>query len=299
MSVWSRTVLLIVLVCQVAFGAIIKVGNVLDIAVQGHAEFTSRVTVLENGTVDYPLLSDEVIVNLSTAELMNQLAFRLAKHIDNPLVLVSVVEKPDISVTVLGQVLKPGPVKTYEGASLQEVIGGAGGPNPNADLSKIKIIRKNATDQTGKLYDLKEFMTTGSMAAMPLLSADDMVVVMTQEHTDKIKVIGGVTHPGFFALEEKINIFEAIYLAGGPAEKADLSRVRRLAQREGKQTEEVVNVQQYIEKGKMNEIPMVEPGDVIIVYTRWFNWQTMMTVLSNALLFIVTLQTFSNIFGKP
>jgi protein involved in polysaccharide export with SLBB domain len=292
----KKIALLLLVVSQIAGAAIIKVGNVLDIAVQGHPEFTSRVAVAENGTVDYPLLADEVIVNLSTAELMNQLTFRLAKHVDNPLVLVSLVEKPDISVTVLGQVLKPGPVKTYEGASLQEVLIGAGGTTPAADLSKVKIVRKNAADQTGKLYDLKEFLNSGSLDALPRLSADDMVVVMTQEHTDKIKVIGGVVKPGFFTLEEKINIFEAIYLAGGPAEKADLSRVRRLMQQhEGKPVEEIINVQQYIEKGKMNEIPMVMPGDVIIVYTRWFNWQTMMTILSNALLFIVTLQTFANL----
>jgi protein involved in polysaccharide export with SLBB domain len=291
--------LLVIIICQFASAAIIKVGNVLDIAVQGHPEFTSRVTVAENGTVDYPLLADEVIVNLSTGELMNQLTFRLAKHIDNPLVLVSLVEKPEVAVTVLGQVMKPGPVRTYEGATLQEVLLAAGGPSPAADLSKIRIVKKGATDQTGKVYDLKAFMSTGSLDSLPRLSADDIVVVTTQERSDKIKVIGGVTKPGFFDLEEKINIFEAIYLAGGPAEKADLSRVRRLTQHDGKSSEEIINVQQYIEKGKMNEIPMVEPGDVIIVYTRFFDWQMMMTILSNALLLIVTLQTFSNIFGKP
>ena len=46
---------------------------------------------------------------------MNELTLRLARHIDNPLVLVSIVEKPEITLTVLGQVLNPGPVKAIQG----------------------------------------------------------------------------------------------------------------------------------------------------------------------------------------
>ena len=39
--------------------AIIKVGDVLDIQVQGHQEFSGRYTVSMSGTIDYPLLADE------------------------------------------------------------------------------------------------------------------------------------------------------------------------------------------------------------------------------------------------
>ena len=89
--------------------AIIKTGDVLDITVLGQPEFSGRYTVSQSGTIEYPLLADETIINISTSELMNELTFRLAKHIENPLVLISPVEKPNITVTVLGQVAKPGP----------------------------------------------------------------------------------------------------------------------------------------------------------------------------------------------
>jgi protein involved in polysaccharide export with SLBB domain len=153
-------------------------------------------------------------------------------------------------------------------------------------------------DANARHYNLNSFMEDGNMDEMPRLQDGDVVVLLSRERTDKVKVIGGVRNPGFFELEGNLNLFEIIYMAGGPAEKADLSRVRRFFRHDGKSVEETINLQSYIDNGKMDEIPLVEEGDVIIVYTKWFNWKTLMTVLNNTLLFIVTLQAFANIFNK-
>ena len=276
---------------------IIKIGTVLDIQVLSHPEFSGRYSVSEKGTIEYPLLVDEVIANISTAELMNDLTFRLARHIDNPLVLVSVIEKPEIFITVLGQVANPGPVKTLQGASIQEVIMSAGGPLENtADLSRIKIIHRNRP-QAAEMFNLEQFLRDGEVDRLPKLDPDDVVVVLGHERSKKVKVIGSVQKPGLFILEEKINVFELIYLAGGPTEKADLSRVRRISQQEDKKAfEDVLDIQSYLDKGQMETIPIVMEGDVIIVYSKWFDWKTLLAILNNALLFVVTIQAFSGVF---
>jgi protein involved in polysaccharide export with SLBB domain len=105
-----------------------------------------------------------------------------------------------------------------------------------------------------------------------------------------------VNKPGFFDLEEEITVFELIYMAGGPAERADLSHVRRIYDRGGKTMEEIVNVQSYIDKGEMNNVPKVTEGDIIIVYARWYDWKTILSILNNVLLFLVTLQAFGGVF---
>lgn len=273
------------------YGGLIKVGSVLDIQVQSHPEFSGTYTVNSSGTIEYPLLADETIINISTAELMNELNFRLAKHIENPLVLISIVEKPKIMVTVLGQVVKPGPIKTYLGVSLQEVIAQAGGPIENANIDSIKIIHKGKNNKSAEYFNLKSFMKTGNIDNMPILQPEDVIIVLSQLQTKKVKVIGAVNKPGFFDIEESINVFELIYLAGGPAEKADLSRVRRFFKSEDKTLEEVLNIQAFIDKGKMDDIPIVQEGDVIIVYSKWFDWKILLSILSNVLLFIVTIQS--------
>ncbi len=291
MRTCSNTIVFTLFFCLSLQAAIIETGSVLDIQVQSHPEFSGRFTVNSKGTIEYPLLADEIIIDITTAELMNELTFKLAKHIENPLVLISLVEKPNIIITVLGQVANPGPVETYHGATLQEVIKLAGGPSENADIESVKIIHKNGSDQTAEYFDLKLFLKDGKYDNMPKLEAEDVVILLSQTHTNKIKVIGAVNKPGFFDLEEKVNTFELIYLAGGPAEKADLSRVRRFFKSEGKTIEEVINIQEYIDNGDMDRIPMVEEGDVIIVYSKWFDWKIFMSILSNVLLFIVTIQS--------
>jgi protein involved in polysaccharide export with SLBB domain len=279
-------------------GAIIRNGSVLDIQVLEHPEFSGRFTVSDKGTIEYPLLADVPIANVTTSELMNDLTFRLARHVDNPLVLVSIVEKPPITLQVLGQVANPGQISTSQGASLQEVIKAAGGPLETADLSRVKIIYHDRP-RSPELYDLSQFLLSGDVEKMPYLEADDVVIVLSQERNNKVKVIGAVRKPGLFPLEEKMNVFEIIYLAGGPDEKADLTRIRIFSlQEDGKNLEQTLDVQSYLDNGKMDDIPMVNEGDVIIVYSKWFDWKTLLTILNNALLFVVTIQTFAGLFKE-
>ncbi len=283
---------------SLSFSAVIKHGSVLDIQVLQHAEFSGKFEVNENGTIDYPLLADVPIIDVTTSELMNDLTLRLARHIDNPLVLVSLVENLEIVVEVLGQVVNPGHITTSRGSSLQEIIKLAGGTLDNADLSRIKIIYHDRP-QMPILYNMNNFIINGEVANMPEIEENDKVIILARERTRKVKVIGAVRKPGLFELDEKMNIFELIYLAGGPDEKADLSRVRRFTQKpDSSSFEELLDIQSYLDKGKMNEIPIVNEGDVVIIYSRWFDWKTMLAILNNALLFVVTIQTFAGIFGK-
>lgn len=278
--------------------AIIKNGDVIDIQVVQHPEFSGHYTVNDRGLIDHPLLAEDPIVNVSTVELMNDLTFRLARHFDNPLVLVSIIDKPEITITVLGQVINPGPITTFKGATIQEVLKKAGGPTPTgADLSRIKIVHSNSA-QAPEMFNMEIFLSRGNVEELPRLEADDIVIVLGLEKSKKVKVIGAVQKPGLFTLEEKMNLFEVIYLAGGPTEKSDFSRIRRFTRQDnGKITEEIIDMQGYIDKGRMDDIPDVMEGDVIIVYNKWFDWRTVLTVLNNTLLFIVTIQAFAGIFN--
>ncbi|NLW33507.1 MAG: hypothetical protein GXY77_18825 [Fibrobacter sp.] len=294
-----KLIFFIFVVYGLSHSSIIRIGNVLDIKVSSHPEFSGQFEVNSNGTIDYPLLADQTIVDISTSELMNDLTFRLARHIDNPLVLVSIIKKPEITVNVLGQVVNPGPVQVFHGASLQEAIIKAGGPlEQSADLSKIKIIHHDQPDNP-VIYNLEEFLKSGDIKKMPPLGPEDIIIVLALEHPRKVKIIGAVQKPGVFTIEDTVNIFEAIYLAGGPSEKADLRRVRILSSSENNNiTESIIDIQRFLDQGNIDNIPKVHVGDVIIVYTRWFDWKSFMTVLNNVLLFLVSIQTLTGLINK-
>ena len=61
-------------------------------------------------------------------------------------------------------------------------------------------------------------------------------------------------------------------------------------------TNTTLNVQSYIDRGEMKSVPKVAEGDVVIVYARWYDWKTVLSVLNNVLLIIVTLQAFGGVF---
>jgi protein involved in polysaccharide export with SLBB domain len=293
----SRIVMYLMSVFVIVNAGIIRNGDVLDIQVIDHPELSGRYEVDDQGKIDYPLIADEKITDISTTELTNDLTFKLARNIDNPLVLISIVEKPEIEITVLGEVLKPGVVKIIQGASIQEAIMNAGGPViKSADLTNIKVIHKNRPDAP-EIFDFQQFLKDGDVEKMPQLAAEDIVIVTTKNENKNVKVIGAVQKPGIFELTDTLNIFEIIYMAGGPVEKADFSRIRRLSVNSGnKADEEIIDLQSYIDQGKMDKIPKVNPGDVIIVYSKWFDWKTMLAVLNNTLLIIVTIQAFAGVF---
>jgi|WetSurMetagenome_2_1015567.scaffolds.fasta_scaffold00479_13 protein involved in polysaccharide export with SLBB domain len=294
METTLRKIWLAMLVCVFAAGAsIIKPGNVLDIMVQGHPEFSGRFTVTDAGTIDYALLADEQVVNVTTSELMNDLTFKLAKHIDNPLVVISVVAKPEMIVYVLGQVKTPGPVKAYQGATIQEVLMLAGGPLETANVEKVKILHKNMPDGSAEYCDLKAFLAKGNMADLPKLRPDDTVILLALATSNRVKVIGAVNKPGFFDVTERMNVFELVYLAGGPTDRGDLTRIRRFTQQNGKTVEELINIQSFIDKGDIGSVPLVSPGDVVMVYERWWNWQTALSVMNNVLLLLVAIQALT------
>ena len=297
MKSFARIVAILVLVaCLPTTGAIIKVGDVLDIQVQGHPEFSGYFAVNAQGMIDYTLLADENLVNITTAELMRDITLSLAKIVDNPMVMIKITDKPPISITVLGEIVKPGPIATYQGVSMQEVLLLGGGPTKSANTEKIKIIHKGLSEESAEYFNLKQFLQNGNTTVLPHLGNNDIVVLLTQERAQSVKVIGAVQRPGFFELQEKMTVFELIYLAGGPAEKADLARVRRFSNQNGKTIEEILDIQAYIDKGEMDAIPMVATGDVVIVYSKWFDWKTLLDILNNTLLFIVAIQTFGGLF---
>lgn len=293
----SRVFFYLIIIFLSVNAGMIRNGTVLDIQVVDHPELSGKYVVNNEGMIDYPLIADEKITDISTSELTNELMFKLARSIDNPLVLISIVEKPEIQVTVLGEVLKPGVVKTNQGATVQEVIMNAGGPVvKSADLTNIKVIHKKRP-RAPEIFNFQQFLLDGDVEKMPQLEADDVVIVLTKKENLNVKVIGAVQKPGIFELTDTMNIFEIIYMAGGPVEKADFSRVRRLSTNSNERVdEEIIDLQSYIDQGKMDKIPVVNPGDVIIVYSKWFDWKTMLSVVNNTLLIVVTIQAFAGVF---
>ncbi len=272
---------------------ILRAGDALEIFVADHPELTRKVLVSAEGTLDYPFFSDRSVLGLTPEEVSDLLMFRLAKSITNPFVLVTPLRSLPITVRVLGQVKKPGQIQLPVGSSMQEVLMAAEGPTDFANLADVRLIRDKATEADAVRVDFRKFMETGNISLLPEIRNNDTVILLASPRDMKVKVLGCVSRPGYYSLQGETTIFDAIYMAGGPEDKANLSKIRHVLQTlDGKNVDQIVDLQKYIDKGRMDEIPKVNAGDAIIVYKKMFTWGTFLTLVRDALMLFTAYQVF-------
>jgi protein involved in polysaccharide export with SLBB domain len=209
---------------------------------------------------------------------------------------VTVLSELPISIYVLGQVQNPGPVKVRPQASLQEIIESAGGMTEFSNYHKIKIVHRGQSDEDASYYDLQSFLNTGNLALLPKIMEGDRVIVLSSLKTNKIKVLGAVNKPGFYLPHDSTNVFDMVYLAGGPTQDANLTKIRVLGNENGRETDAVVNLRDYIDEGKLSDVPRVSPGDVVIVYRKSFTWSKSLTIVRDIVALVTAWFVISQLF---
>ena len=88
---------------------------------------------------------------------------------------------------------------------------------------------------------------------------------ITQSLSNVIFVSGDVRFPGKYSFAETVNVWEAIREAGGPVPTATLSGVRVVQDRSRGGASFLVDVQAALESGSMDKLPVLKPGDTVIV----------------------------------
>jgi len=89
--------------------------------------------------------------------------------------------------------------------------------------------------------------------------------LLGEESRYTIYVQGEVLNPGRYGFEKNPTVWEAIREAGGATATAALDVVRVVrAESEGQRTF-LVNLNEAIESGELDELPLLQPGDAVIV----------------------------------
>ncbi|MDB5047670.1 MAG: polysaccharide export protein [Fibrobacteres bacterium] len=251
---------------------VIKAGMMLNIVVKSDKDLSQIVRVNDNGTIDYPLYQDASVVDKTTSELQDILTYKLAKMIESPMVLVSVLTENPITLYILGQVKKPGLVLVPPKASLQEVLLAAGGNIETADLNRVKIVHKNQGDENASYYDLQKFLNSGDLTLLPGLMDGDRIILLSSKKSKYVKILGSVNKPGFYPIGEAASVFDMLYLAGGPAADANMSKVRIISSPGGQRADFLLDMQKFIDNGKTEDLPLLAEGDMMIVYGKTITW---------------------------
>jgi len=183
-----------------------------------------------------------------------------------------------VSVTVYGNVARPGNYLVRETDTALQALALAGGATSNAALSRVAVTHRSGVMETINL-------APSGPNALPVttlkLAPGDIIVV--PEITSKFAVLGYVNSPGIYPLldNKPMLLTEAIAMAKGNDKRAGLGHVAVLRAVDGKQQLYTYNIEKFLKSGDATQNPMVQPGDILYVpETRKPDWSMILQGLS-------------------
>jgi len=123
-------------------GYVVGPGDVLDISVWKDEALNKRVTVLPDGRISFPLIGEITAGGKTVAELAKELEDKLGRFVPGVNLSLMVHQVNSMLIYVIGRVNNPGRLVLNTEVNVLQALAMAGGLNPFAKRSKIKIFRK-------------------------------------------------------------------------------------------------------------------------------------------------------------
>lgn len=140
----------------------------------------SGARVREDGKISLPFLQDVRVAGLTPRELSDQLRTQLINLIIEPVVTVSIEEPALISISMLGEVARPGSYTMPRPAGLLHAIAAAGGLTTYADDDGIYVLRRLEPTSVAPMrirFRYRDLTSGGTPAAGFLLQSGDVILV--------------------------------------------------------------------------------------------------------------------------
>ena len=260
-------------------------GDQLAIEVVGYPEFSDTHVVLPDGTISIPLIGTVRASGQTLTSLSKAIEADLgSSYLVNPIVDLSLLTLRPISVTLSGEVHRPGPLELDSlqddgtGPTLVNALIAAGGVTNFADIREITVRRPQVNGRTETIalnfWDslvseptaVNLMLRDGDSVIVPRLSPEDSIdrTLIARSTispgTVRVKVVGEVKSPGEIEVTPDSSISSAIATAGGPTVDARLSKVTfvRMDEYENVTTQE-------LDLRNLTDTIQVQTGDVIIV----------------------------------
>ncbi|GAG35788.1 unnamed protein product, partial [marine sediment metagenome] len=122
-------------------GYLIGPGDILNIEVWNHPDISRDVPVDYRGEIKLPPVRRMSVMAFTTYQLEEELTKFLSRYLIDPIVFVTVKEFNSQRIIALGEIAT-GMYTLKRKTSLVEFLGQIGGPTDNANISKIKLIKK-------------------------------------------------------------------------------------------------------------------------------------------------------------
>lgn len=233
-------------------------GDVLKVSVYGNPDLGLETRVSEGGNISFPLLGQVAVGGLPAAAAERKIAALLEAggYVKQPQVNIIVTAVQSQTVSVLGQVNRPGRYPVEGRRSLMDMLAMAGGISADGG-DKVSLIRRRNGATTRDEVDVVQMLRAGALDADYQVAGTDVVFV---ERAPKFYIYGEVQRPGAFRLERAMTVTQALSAGGGLSPRG---------------TERGLVIKRRDAQGKLQTIrakqdDLLQVDDVVYVKESWF-----------------------------
>ena len=157
---------------------LIGLQDILSVVVWREPELSVKeVAVRSDGKISLPLINDIQASGLTTKQLQEQITEKLKEFVAGPNVSVVVLKSLSQSVSIVGEVGRPGTYPLGAPVTVLEFLARAGGVTEMAKRKQIKIVRNEGGKTVQFLFNYKEVMQGKKLEQNIVLRNGDIVLV--------------------------------------------------------------------------------------------------------------------------
>jgi polysaccharide export outer membrane protein len=236
------------------------IGDLVEISVYGVPDLSTKIRVSGSGDVYLPLIDYVHVADLTTDEAQELIQKRLEDggFVRSPHVAIFVDESASQSITLVGEVMRPGPYPAIGDRRLLDMISAAGGLTDKAGRHVI-IEHRGNPDQKVELQ-LSSNLAEDTQNNVDVYPGDTIIV----SRAGIVYVVGDVSRPSGFLIEDStLSVLKALALAGGSTRTSALGKTRILRQTPTGVQEIPVDLKKVL-YAKAPDVPMVK-GDILFI----------------------------------
>jgi polysaccharide export outer membrane protein len=241
---------------------LIGAGDQVHISVFREPDLDTKARVTDAGDITLPLVGSLHVAGLNPAQAASAIAklYEADHFLKSAQVSLLIDEYATQTVSIVGEVQKPGSYPISTPRSVMDAIAAAGGLTPSAD-------RHITIEHRGEVVEKQEVFlpnnANDTLAAQVKVYPGDLIVVPKE---GIVYVLGDVGKPGGYTMDDdsKITVLQAVAMASGAnhtAVEGHVRLVRRTPQ--GASTEITISLS-AMQKGKIPDMPL-QANDVLWV----------------------------------
>ncbi len=239
-------------------------GDLLRFGVYDEPQMDATLRVTSDGKVDVPLAGPVQVGGMSVSDARSAIKAALVagEFFKEPEVRLDIAQLASGRLTIMGEVQSPGRYQILSPLSLGAALSLAGGETVDAG-SDIEIQRPSASGD-GKIDEHVSNDRETSADAFSRITVEPGDVI-TVQRAGIVYVLGSVHRPGGYLMlnRGRLNVLQALSLAGGTMLEASTSTIRIIHRDEDKLVETRVKLSDYT-NGRL-PAPFLGDKDIVFV----------------------------------